>query len=136
MKRSPLYLACLLPSVFVIANCGTGPVNRQLESLSIDPATASANGSAVQFTATGYWNTEPTTVTPQSATWGACTDAGATSDVTVSTTGLAACASGAKGKYTVFAWDYSPGTGARCNVVNACGGGCGRIAATAQLTCP
>jgi hypothetical protein len=64
-------------------------------------------------------------------------DSTPTSDVMVSTTGLAACASGVKGTYMVFAWDPDYGyTGPVCNVINACGGGCGRVSATAQLTCP
>ncbi|HEY1159608.1 MAG TPA: hypothetical protein VGE83_03210 [Terracidiphilus sp.] len=140
MKRSPLILVCVLPAAMVIAGCIAGNSgNRQLDSLSISPAATSANGSAVQFTTTGYWSTSPTTVTPQSATWGACTevDSAPTSDVTVSTTGIAACASGASGIYMVFAWDPDYGyTGPVCNAITACGGGCGRVSATAQLTCP
>jgi hypothetical protein len=130
---------CVLPAVaMVIAGCIAGnPANRQLESLSISPATASANGSTVQFTATGYWNTAPTTMTPQIANWGACASGAATDEVTVSTSGLAACASGATGKYMVFAWDPDyGGVGAVCDVITACGAGCGRVSATAQLTCP
>jgi hypothetical protein len=127
----------LLAAAMFVAGCVGG--NRQLESLSISPATTSANGSAVQFTATGHWSTSPTTVTPQSATWGACTvvDPTPTSDVTVSTTGQATCASGATGTYMVFAWDPDYGyTGGSCLAITACGAGCGRVSATAQLTCP
>ncbi len=128
-------------AMVAIAGCAGGSysLNRQLESLSIAPASASAsvNNTAVQFTATSYWNLAPTTVTPQSATWGACSASGPTSDVTVSTTGLATCASTAKGTYTVFAWTEIVGaTGPVCNAVSACGYGCGRAAATALLTCP
>jgi hypothetical protein len=141
MKRSPLMLVWVfLAAAMVIVGCTAGnPGDRQLKSLSISPAATSANGAAVQFTATGYWSMAPATVTPQSATWGACTEADPTptSDVTVSTTGQATCASGATGTYMVFAWDPQYGyTGPVCNVINGCGGGCGRVSATAQLTCP
>lgn len=141
MKRSPLMLVwTLLAAAMFVAGCvGGNPGNRELESLSINPATTSANGAAVQFTATGYWSTSPITVTPMSATWGACTavDSVPTTDVTVSTTGQATCASGAKGTYMVFAWDPQyGGAGPVCNVISACGAGCGRVSATAQLTCP
>jgi len=140
MKKSPLMLVCILLAAMFIAGCVSGnPGNRQLESLSISPATTSANGSTVQFTATGHWSMSPATVVPQSATWGACTevDSVPTSDVTVSATGQATCASGATGNYMVFAWDPDyGGPGAVCNAINACGGGCGRVSATAQLTCP
>jgi hypothetical protein len=139
MKEPPLILACvLLSAAMFIAGCVAGnPGNRQLESLSVSPATASANGSAVQFTAAGYWSSAPITVMPQSANWGACTSDGATTEVTVSANGLASCASGATGTYMVFAWDPDyGGVGPVCNAINACGGGCGRVSATAQLTCP
>ncbi len=141
MKKSPLMLVCiLLAAAMFVAGCVAGnPGNRELESLSVSPATVSANGSAVQFTATGYWSMSPTTVMPQSATWGACTevDSTPTSDVTVSTTGQATCASGAAGTYMVFAWDPQFGyTGPVCNAITACGAGCGRVSATAQLACP
>ena len=47
MKKSPLMLVCILLAAMFIAGCVAGnPGNRQLESLSISPATASANGSA------------------------------------------------------------------------------------------
>jgi hypothetical protein len=137
MSRFPLRLAWLLAAAaLAMAGCGAG--NRQLQSLSISPATATANGSPVQFTATGHRSQSPTTVTPQPVTWGACTTGGVpTSDVTVSSAGLAACASGAKGTYDVFAWDPQYGyTGPECTAITACGPGCGRGSATVQLTCP
>jgi hypothetical protein len=81
---------------------------------------------------TGHYNTPPYTVTPQSATWGACYQNAPTNAVSVSSTGLAQCEvpGGPVVKYSIFAFD--PTT---CNVINACGGGC-TIAGTAQLTCP
>jgi hypothetical protein len=139
MNGFPLkYVWAISLALPAISGCIAGNGNRELESLSISPAGATANGSAVQFTATGHWSAMPTAVTPQSATWGACTTAQApTSDVTVSTTGQATCASGASGTFMVFAWDPQYGyTGPTCTAITACGGGCGRVAATAQITCP
>lgn len=137
--RFPLNLVCLALATFMIAACGT-PASmietRELQSLSVTPATA--GGSTIQFTATGHWSASPMTVTPQSATWGACTTANVpTTDVTVSSSGVATCASGAKGVYNVFAWDPQYGSkGPVCNAITACGPGCGRVSATVQLTCP
>jgi hypothetical protein len=137
MKRFSLRLVCVLAAaVLMTAGCAEG--NRELQSLSVSPATATANGSPVQFRATGHWSQSPTTVTPMPATWGACVNGDTpTTEVTVSSTGLATCASGAKETYDVFAWDPQYGaTGAECDVVTACGAGCGRVAAMVQLTCP
>jgi hypothetical protein len=137
MSRLPLALAFTMAATALsLTGCGAG--NRQLDSLSISPASATYNGAAVQFTATGHWSASPVSVTPQQATWGACTSNQApTTDVTVSSTGVAACASGAKGTYEVYAWDPQYGSkGGVCNAVTACGGGCGRVSASVQLTCP
>lgn len=120
------------------AGCGAGASlsGRQLEAITLSPLSADAQGQTVQFTATGHWSATPVTVTPQSANWGACIGEATTAEVTVSSSGLAQCASGAKGNYTVFAFDPPLGsTGANCNAITACGGGC-TISGTAQLTCP
>jgi hypothetical protein len=119
------------------------PSGRQLESITVGPATADAQGQQVQFTATGHWSASPVTVTPQPASWGACVEQmsgntvqeSSTTEVTVSSDGLAQCASGAKGTFTVFAYDPPLGAPANCNVISVCGGGC-TISGTAQLTCP
>lgn len=138
MNRFSLRVACALAGAVVVAGCAEAPPQRELNSLSISPATATANGSPVQFTATGYWSEAPITETPMPATWGACTTGGIpTTDVTLTSTGLATCAGGAKGTYDVFAWDPQyGGTGVTCNAISACGPGCGRVSATVQLTCP
>jgi hypothetical protein len=137
----------VLAAAMVPVACGTGAnmmPNRQLQSISISPATASAQGQPAQFTATGHWSASPVMVTPQSANWGACVQQvsgntvmqSATTEVTVSSSGLAQCASGAKGTFTVFAYDPPLGsTGANCDAISVCGGGC-TISGTAQLTCP
>ena len=132
-------IGAMAAAVLFIAGCIAGGMGtRVLESLSISPGTVTAGGSSAQFTATGYWSAAPTMETPIAANWGACTtDSVPTSDVTVSTSGQATCSSGAKGTYMVFAWDPQYGyTGPVCTAITACGGGCGRVAATAQLTCP
>ena len=138
MSRFPLKLYLLLAATtFMMGSCtGGGP--RQLQSLSVSPVTASANGTPVQFTATGHWSLSPIAVTPQDATWGACTTANVpTTDVTVSSAGLATCGTAAKGTYNVYAWDPQYGfTGPTCNAISVCGPGCGRVSATVQITCP
>ncbi len=138
MNRLPLKQFWLVAVLGLAAGGCGGSGNRELQSLSISPATGSDNGSPVQFTATGHWSESPTAVTPQTATWGACTNAGVpTTDVTVSSAGLATCGSTAKGTYNVFAWDPQYGyTGPICGAFTSCGTGCGRVAATVQLTCP
>lgn len=138
MRRFPLRLECALAAAALLtAGCAMSR-NRELQSLSVSPATATANGSPVQFTATGYWSEAPMTETPMPATWDACTTLGVpTTDVTLTSTGLATCAGGAKGTYDVFASDPQyGGPGPVCNATTACGPGCGRVSATAQLTCP
>jgi hypothetical protein len=136
MNGFSLKVAALAAAALMVTGCAEG--HRELESLSASPAAATANGSPVQFTATGHWSQSPMTQTPMPATWGACTTANVpTTEVTVTSAGLATCTSGAKGTYDVFAWDPQYGyTGAQCNVVTACGPGCGRVSATVQLTCP
>jgi len=111
---------------------------RELQTITISPANATANGSAVQFIATGHWSQAPRTVTPQSATWGVCTtgtSAAPTTDVTVSPAGLATCANAIRGTFSVFAEAPPVQQGPVCNAIIACGGGC-LVAGHAQLTCP
>lgn len=111
---------------------------RQLLSITLSPATADAqdypNGQ-VQFTATGYFNSAPYTVAPFSAGWGTCYQAAVTSAISVNSTGVAQCASGAVGTYTVWANGVPFPYGANCLAMTTCGGGC-FVAGTAQLTCP
>jgi hypothetical protein len=132
LRRSMRFLV-LAASIFPIA-CGA-PSNRQLMSITVSPATVDAQGQQVQFTATGHWSASPLTTTPQSAGWGVCQNNAPSTAVTVSSSGLAQCASGAKGTYTVFAADPPFGAGANCNAITACGGGC-QISGASQLTCP
>jgi hypothetical protein len=124
------FLALVLAASFAFS-CGSSSQG-QLQSITLSPTSADAQGGQVQFTATGYYIHPSHTVTPQSANWGACYQGAATSEVSVTTGGMAQCASGATGTYTVFAFDIPSGT--TC-AINACGGGC-TIVGSAQLTCP
>lgn len=132
------FLFLLVVAAAISLACGSS-AGRMLQSVTLSPATADAQNypdGQVQFTATGNYSTAPSPVTPLSASWGACDQGGnSTESVSVSTSGLAQCATGALGTYTVWAFDVNPGT-ATCNVIGACGGGCGRITGSAQLTCP
>ena len=129
-----LFLSFLVLLIAIALACGASPPQRTLQSITLAPATADANGEPVQFTATGIYNTQPIQVTPQSATWGACYQNASTTDVSVTSNGLAQCASGAMGTFTVFAYDT---VGQVCSgSVTACGGGGCYVTGTAQLTCP
>jgi hypothetical protein len=123
--------------------CGVGSFpQRQIVSLTVSPPSADAqnypNGQ-VQFTATGTFTAPPVTVTPLQSTWVAVGIDGPTTDVTISPNGLAQCASGASGVYSVGAWVALLGRppGALCNIVSPFGNPCGdSVLGTAQLTCP
>ncbi len=134
--RFPLFLFALVAAVFALS-CGSSTsisgLIRQPQSITLSPAAADAQDypeGQVQFAATGHYNTAPYTVTPQSATWGACYQNAPTMAASVTNGGLAQCASGARGIYTIFAFDMT-----NCNVITACGKGC-TVVGTAQLTCP
>jgi hypothetical protein len=139
MKRHGVQLLfCLLVAVAAITlACGSSQ-SRTLKSVAVTPATATAQNGEFQFTATGYYNTSPTQVSPLTATWGACQQQTPTNAVSVSASGVAQCTAGASGTYTVWAFGTNPATPgtANCNAMTACGGGCGRVTGTAQLTCP
>lgn len=110
---------------------------RIAQSVTVSPASATAPASgAYQFSATGYFSAPPSPVSPLTATWGACSlDGSATTAVKVSSKGLAQCASGASGTYTVWAFVQNTNK-PTCNLITACGRGCGRITGTAKFTCP
>jgi hypothetical protein len=133
-------------SVFVLAilaiaitqACGSSA--RTLQSVSLSPATADAQGSPVQFLATGYFNDQPRSAKLVSANWGACYQNQRTTSVSVSAEGLAECATGAVGTYLVWAWAERGGSCGGNNgetPYNPCGGaGECQVTGTAQLTCP
>jgi len=127
--------AVALALVLVSASCGSGSSmnGSQLQSITVNPPTADAqnypNGE-VPFEATGNYINPTHKVTPLSARWVACNQNAATSDASVSESGVAQCASGAEGTYQINAYVMT-----QCNVLTACGGGC-TVAGSAQLTCP
>jgi hypothetical protein len=136
--RPQFFLFLLVVAAAISLACGSSS-GRMLQSVTLSPVSADAKeypGGQVQFSATGNYSTPPSPVTPLSATWGACDQNGSsTESVSVSASGLAQCATGAVGTYTVWGFDVNPSK-ATCNAINACGGGCGRVTGTAQLTCP
>jgi len=130
-------LTLILAVSLITVSCGTQ--QSQLQSLAVDPAAADAqnySNGKVQFTATGNYVHPSRTVTPQPANWAACKNGTPTADVSVTASGMAQCASGAVGQFSIHAWDARSGQGVvNCTVITACGGGC-TIEASAQLTCP
>jgi len=127
------FLFLFLAAAAIALVCGSNTPHT-LQSVTVTPATASGEA---QFTATGYFTSMPSPVTPLQAIWGACiktaTTEQPTTAVTVSTNGLAQCVSGASGTFTVWASSWNSAT---CNVITPCNGGCAAITGTAQLTCP
>ena len=126
-------------AIAITLACGSS--RRILQSVSLSPPTADAQGSPVQFTATGYFNQQPSPVRLTSANWGACYQNQRTTGVSVNTDGLAQCAAGAVGTYTVWAWAESAADSCGGNngelPANPCGGaGECQPTGTAQLTCP
>ncbi len=132
------FLAVL--AIAITLACGSSP-RRVLQSVSLSPPTAHAQDRPVQFTATGDFNDQPLAVTLSSANWGACYQNQRTTAVSVSAEGVAKCAAGAVGTYTVWAWAESAAGSCGGNnapiPANPCGGaGECQITGTAQLTCP
>jgi hypothetical protein len=137
--RTVLPVCFLAVAALLALSCGIHQPGHPLESITLSPTTADAenypNGQ-VQFTATGNYMTPPLTVTPLSATWGACYQFQPTTEVSVTSTGLAQCSSGASG--TFFVWANAPidANGVYdCPANTVCGGGC-VVQANALLTCP
>ena len=141
MKTSRLPLSVLVPVLTAVLTLACGspakPMSNpgSIQSVTVSPAIADARNypdGQVQFVATGYYNMPPSPITPLTATWGVCQNNVPTTEVTVSTRGLAQCSAGAVGTYSVFAGDFPDPS---CNAITACGGGC-LVTGTAQLTCP
>jgi hypothetical protein len=134
-----LRLSAVFP-VLVALSCGgnSSSAPRQLLSVTVSPATADvANypGGQVPFTATGNYNSAPSSVTPlPAARWGACYNNAPTTAITVTSEGVAQCGVGAVGTYTVWADAPAFPNGPNCDAMTACGGGC-FVVGSAQLTC-
>jgi len=132
----PFCIFLLLLAAALTLACGTSSsTTRSATSLSVTPATADGSSGPVQFTATAYYSTQPSPVSPATATWGACYQSASTTEVSVSSSGVAQCGSGASGTFMIWAYVMNS-TGPVCNVVGPCGQGCGRVTGSAQLTCP
>ncbi len=138
--RLSLLFQALIMATFTLS-CGTNSSSntpRQLLSVTVSPATADAanypNGQ-VPFTATGNYNIAPYTVSPLSGMWGVCYNNAPTTAITVNNEGVAQCAEGAVGTYTVWANAPKYPGGPNCLALTVCGGGC-FVVGTAQLTCP
>ncbi len=134
LRFTLILLGLVLISSFALS-CGAGSKGQQgqLQSITLSPATADAQDypkGQVPFIATGVYINPAHKVTPQSAHWGVCQQNAPTDEASVTTGGIAQCASGAVGTSTVFAFDMT-----NCNAITACGGGC-TVVGTAQLTCP
>src|ERR1700733_13806460 len=67
---SIFFLAIL--AVAITLACGSSPPPRALQSVSLSPPSADAQGSPVQFTATGYFNQQPSPEKLTVPSWGAC----------------------------------------------------------------
>jgi hypothetical protein len=133
------YFSLLLLTAIALS-CGGGSSFHIPQSVTVTPETADAktfpNGQ-VQFTATAYYNTMPSPVKPSPATWGACGPNENNSGVSISTTGLAQCVAGTSGTYEIFAFVPDPDFHGVCAAESTpCGGSCGGVVGTAQLTCP
>jgi hypothetical protein len=110
--RPAALLGVLVTIAMVLVACGGN--NRSLQSVSVSPATAS---SQAQFTATGIYNTMPTSVDiTGSTTWCVGSSDGVCAGnipIRVSVTaGLAQCLSGFAGTVTVLAGQSGPPPGA------------------------
>lgn len=68
MKRlcNLLFVLCIL-AIGALAGCGGS--NRQLQSLTVSPASTAAQGGQAQFSATGQFSSMPTSVSPASVSW-------------------------------------------------------------------
>jgi hypothetical protein len=62
---NPSLLLALL-FIFLLSGCGS---NRQLQSITVNPASATAQGGQAQFIATGQFNMSPMTTTPATVAW-------------------------------------------------------------------
>jgi hypothetical protein len=130
------FLAILV--IAITLACGSSP--RILQSVSLSPPTADARGNPVQFTATGYFNEQPSPTKLPEPSWGVCYQNQRTTAVSISAEGVAQCAAGAVGTYTV--WAVAQRGGDSCGAAgtipaNPCGGaGECQVTGTAQLTCP
>ena len=130
-----MVLALLVLATAIVVACGSS--SHTLQSITMNPQAADANGSPVPFIATGNYDRPPLQVTPQPATWGACMKNIPTNDASVTGNGIAQCRPGAVGTYTVFAYvNLGSGSCKQTGPASQCGVGPCVVTGTAQLTCP
>jgi hypothetical protein len=136
LVAAALTLACGSPASHLSPSCSSVPSqtnNGIPQSVTLCPAAADAKDfpdGEIQFVAIGSYSSGPSPALPNPVLWGSCQNQAPTTGIVVSTTGLAHCASGASGKYTVWA-TAGP---IMCLVISPCGA-CAPTA-QAQLTCP
>jgi len=130
-------LACGSPASHIAPSCSSMPTvtnSGMPQSVTLCPAVADAqdypNGQ-VQFTAIGAFQTAPSPALVKTQIWGVCQDGSPTTAVTISIGGLAQCAAGSTGTYSI----YAVGAPLPCDFVGLCGAGC-QVSGYAKLTCP
>jgi hypothetical protein len=78
-----VFFLVLIATAFTLA-CGSS--TRILQSVSLSPPAADAQSGSVQFTATGYFNQQPSPAKLLTASWGACYQNQRTTAVSVAPT--------------------------------------------------
>jgi hypothetical protein len=132
------FLLLILAAAMTLA-CGSS--SHIPQSVTVSPATADAknfpNGQ-VPFMATAFYNIKPSPVSNVAATWSVCgggNTTGPENPVTISSTGVAQCV--VSGTYTIYAFVPDPSFRGVCGGGSLpCGGSCGGVVGSAQLTCP
>jgi hypothetical protein len=137
-----LFSFLLLAAAALMLACGSSQHSPQtLQSVTLSPAAADAADypdGQVPFIATGTFATPPSPVTPLPVTWNTCNVNGQP-QISISSTGVAQCNSGATGTFVVEATGpQNPGAGT-CLALVVCGSpgiDCAGVHGVAQLTCP
>jgi hypothetical protein len=140
VSRKGIVCSVVILSFLILASVGCGSGNRQLQSITVTPnsATPPNSGAAVQFIAVGtYSGGSPAQGPVSSLQWcaspgpGVCVGQNVKPGVTINQAGLAQCNTGASGTWTINA--NSPPTDAQQP-----GGeiGANIVFGSATLTCP
>ena len=122
-------------SLLLLTGLACGTSSRQLQSISISPSIADAQSSPngqVQFVATGHYNRAPMSSSPLPVLWGLLPGMSGQAGATITQSGLAQCAQGASGSFSVATWapaDPNISIGQLSSAKKA-------VVGTAVLTCP
>ena len=139
MSRHGFFLCVIFLALAACMTLACGS-SRQIQSVTLSPASADAQNypdGKVPFVATGHYNHAPMTATPLQAFWGPPAGSPVDSGISVDANGVAQCAPGASGTYSVGAWVDLPVTRALpCGVGQYGEPVCYTVVGTAQLTCP